>query len=120
MSGAACAAAGVALGAFAAHGLRHSLAPDMLAVFETAVRYQMYHSFGLLITGLLARNAGEVDHVKLRLSGFFFIAGMVIFSGSLYLLSVFDLRWLGMITPLGGLSFIAGWAMIAWTFLRRS
>ena len=101
---------GVALGAFGAHGLRGRLSPEMLAVFETAVRYQMYHTLALLITGLvMARTDGWLFH----LAGWCFVAGILIFSGSLYALALTGVTVLGAITPIGGLAFLAGWACLA-------
>ncbi len=104
-------ALGVAAGAFAAHGLRAHLAPRMLEVFETGARYQMYHALALLAVGLLLTRR---SHSALTVAGWLFAAGVVLFSGSLYLLAVTGARWLGAITPAGGLAFIAGWLMLAW------
>jgi len=105
----------VALGAFAAHGLRASLTPADLATFETAVRYQMYHALGLLaVAGAVAR----WDAATAVAAGWFFTAGIVIFSGSLYLLVLTGPRWLGAITPIGGVAFLVGWALLAWTAFR--
>jgi uncharacterized membrane protein YgdD (TMEM256/DUF423 family) len=102
---------GVALGAFAAHGLKAILAPDMLAVFETGVRYQMYHAFALFATSwAFARWPSRT----FAIAGGLFVAGIVVFSGSLYLLALTETRWLGAITPLGGLAFLAGWLCLAW------
>src|SRR6266513_3825371 len=100
---------GVVFGAFGAHALRSRLSPEMLAVFETGVRYQMYHAFALLITALaLARFDGWL----LRTAGWLFTAGIVLFSGSLYALALTGVTVLGAITPLGGLAFLAGWACL--------
>ena len=113
--GAASAAIAVAAGAFGAHALRERLAPDMLAVFETGARYQMYHALGLLaVAWAVARWPGSTAGV----AGWLFVAGTILFSGSLYLLALTGTRWLGAITPLGGLAFIAGWAALAWAALR--
>ena len=102
---------GVALGAFAAHGLKGRLGPDMLAVFEVGVRYQMYHALALLAVAWAAtRWPGNV----VTAAGWLFVAGTVIFSGSLYLLSITGMRWFGAITPLGGIAFLAGWLCLAW------
>jgi len=101
----------VALGAFGAHGLKHRLAPEMLAVFETGVRYQMYHALALLAVGwACTRWPGTV----VTASGWLFVAGTVIFSGSLYVLALSGVRWLGAITPVGGLAFLGGWLCLAW------
>ena len=96
--------AAVALGAFAAHGLRPRLAPDLLNTFETGARYQMYHALGLLA---VAWACGRWSGSAMTLAGWLFVAGTVVFSGSLYLLSMGGPRWLGAITPLGGLAFLA-------------
>ncbi len=103
---------GVALGAFGAHALKARLAPDMLAVFETGVRYQMYHVFALLAAAWAwARWPRRVFTVG---AAGLFVAGIVMFSGSLYLLALTGVRTLGAITPLGGLAFLAGWLCLAW------
>ncbi|MGB5397528.1 MAG: DUF423 domain-containing protein [Gammaproteobacteria bacterium] len=106
----------VAAGAFGAHGLKPYLAADMLTVYHTAVDYQFYHSLGLMLCGLLARND---NHLRLRLSAWLMLIGMVIFCGSLYVLSMTGLRWLGAITPLGGVCFLLAWAVLGWHMLRR-
>ena len=102
---------GVALGAFGAHGLRSRLSPDMLAVFETGVRYQMYHVFALLIVSAAIGHLGSAR--LLLMAGWFFFAGILIFSGSLYALALTSTGVLGAITPLGGLSLLVGWACLA-------
>ena len=102
---------GVAAGAFGAHGLRSRLSPDMLAVFETAVRYQMYHVFALLITAVVIGRVGDAR--LLTIAGWSFITGIVLFSGSLYALALTGISSLGAITPLGGLAFLVGWACLA-------
>ena len=102
---------GVALGAFAAHALKGRLDADLLVSFEVGVRYQMYHAFALLAVGWAqTRWPGPV----LDASGWLFVAGTVIFSGSLYILSLSGLRWLGAITPVGGIALLAGWLCLAW------
>ena len=104
----------VMLGAFAAHTLKQILQPDNLQVFETAVRYQFYHVFALLAVGILYKEFP----VKLMIwAGRLFVSGIVLFSGSLYLLcyvkhNQLPLNWLGAITPFGGVAFIAGWVMV--------
>jgi len=100
---------GVAFGAFGAHALRGRLSPDMLAVFETGVRYQMYHAFAVLIVALAA---GRFDGWIIRAAGWSFTIGIVLFSGSLYALALTGVTRLGAITPLGGLAFLAGWALL--------
>ena|SRR5947207_2145292 len=102
---------GVALGAFAAHGLRSRLSPEMLAVFETAVRYQMYHAFAILIVAAAIGRLGAAR--LLSAAGWTFFGGTVLFSGSLYALTLTGVTTLGAITPFGGLLFLAGWACLA-------
>lgn len=100
----------VAAGAFGAHALRARLSPDLLAVFETGARYQMYHALGLLaVAWILTRWPGPWP-VR---AGWLFVAGTVLFSGSLYALALSGVRWLGAVTPLGGLAFLAGWLCLA-------
>lgn len=113
--GAGLAGLGVALGAFAAHGLRGRLGPEAMAVFETGVRYQLVHALALLAVGWAAARwpGGGV-----QLAGWSFAVGTLLFSGSLYLLAVTGTRWLGAITPLGGLLFLVGWASLAVVALR--
>ena len=113
--GAAFGLLGVALGAFGAHALKETLAPDMLANFETGVRYQMYHAMALLaVAWAVTRWPGGLTTA----AGWLFIAGIVIFSGSLYLLSITGVRWLGAITPIGGVAMIAGWVCLIVAALR--
>ncbi len=113
--GALSAFIGVALGAFAAHALKARLDPAMLATFETGVRYQMYHALALLGVGwACAKWPGAWVHA----SGWLFIAGTVLFSGTLYALALSGVRWLGAITPLGGVAFLAGWLCLAWGVYR--
>jgi uncharacterized membrane protein YgdD (TMEM256/DUF423 family) len=100
----------VAAGAFGAHGLRARLSPESLVVFETASRYQMYHALGLLAA---AWAVARWPSGPARWAGWLFVAGTVLFSGSLYALAVSGIRWLGAITPLGGVAFLAGWLMLA-------
>lgn len=111
LAGALSAAVAVMLGAFAAHGLRGRLTPELASTFEVAVRYQMYHALGLLA---VAWAAARWPGGAMRGAGILFVAGTVIFSGSLYLLALTGQKWLGAITPLGGLAFIAGWLLLAW------
>jgi uncharacterized membrane protein YgdD (TMEM256/DUF423 family) len=111
MMGALSALVAVAAGAFGAHALKSRLDPEMLAIFEVGARYQMYHAFGLVACAwAFARWPGPA----VVWSGWLFVAGTVLFSGSLYVLSLTGLRWLGAVTPLGGVAFIAGWAALAW------
>ena len=106
---------GVGLGAFGAHGLKDRLTPEYLAVFETGVRYHMYHVFALLTVGLIAT---RLDSSLVRTAGICFTAGIVLFSGSLYGLTLSGLKGLGMITPIGGLFFLIGWFTLAYALLR--
>lgn len=101
----------VGLGAFGAHGLRSRLGPDMLTTFEIGVRYQMYHALALLAVAWASTRwpGGAVTA-----AGWLFVAGTVVFSGSLYLLSLTGQRWLGAVTPLGGACFLLGWLALAW------
>jgi len=115
VAGAISAFVTVALGAFAAHALRSRLTPDMLNVFEVGVRYQMYHSLALLAVAWAATRWPESSaHV----AGWFFLCGIVIFSGSLYVLSITGVRWLGAIAPIGGVAFLIGWLLLAWAAWR--
>jgi uncharacterized membrane protein YgdD (TMEM256/DUF423 family) len=109
LAGALSAFIAVAAGAFGAHALRARLAPDLLTVFETGARYQMYHALALLA---VAWASNHWPGTPLRLAGWLFIGGTLLFSGSLYLLALTGARWLGAITPLGGLLFLAGWAAL--------
>jgi len=108
---------GVALGAFAAHGLKSRLDAGMLATFEIGVRYQMYHALALLA---VAWACTKWPGAWVNASGWLFVAGILVFSGSLYLLALTGVRWLGAITPLGGLAFLAGWICLAWAALKSS
>lgn len=101
---------GVGAGAFAAHALEARLAPDLMAAFETGVRYQMYHALAL---GGAALAAARWPDPAWTAAGWLFLAGTVLFSGSLYALALSGVRWLGAVTPLGGLCFLAGWAACA-------
>jgi uncharacterized membrane protein YgdD (TMEM256/DUF423 family) len=101
----------VAAGAFGAHALRARLSPDLLAVFESAARYQMYHALGLLAVAWMVTRWPGPWPVR---AGWLFVAGTVLFSGSLYALALTGMRWLGAITPLGGAAFLAGWLCLAW------
>ena len=106
---------GVVLGAFGAHALKGNLGADQLLVFEVGVRYQMYHAFALLAAAwAYTKWPGK----SLIASGWLFIVGTVLFSGSLYAMSLSGVRWLGVITPFGGLAFVAGWLCMAWSAWR--
>ena len=99
----------VLLGAFGAHGLKNRVSPEDLIIFETGVRYHMIHALGLILLGILGFHYhGDV----IQLPALLFSAGILIFSGSLYILVLTGIRWMGAITPIGGLAFIAGWIML--------
>jgi len=114
-AGAIAAFVAVALGAFGAHSLKTKISADMLAIFEIGVRYQIYHAFGLMAVAWATTRWPETS---LNAAGWCFIAGIIIFSGSLYLLSFTGIRWFGAITPIGGLAFLAGWAILIWSLNR--
>ena len=112
--GALFAFAGVALGAFGAHALEGKVKPEDLPIWETAVRYHMYHALALMAVGVMQQMPALSQSALLTLSAALFSAGIVVFSGSLYLLVMTDRRWLGAVTPLGGLLLLAGWIALAW------
>jgi len=114
-AGAIAAFIAVALGAFGAHSLKTKISAEMLDIFEVGVRYQMYHALALWAVAWATTRWPEAS---LNTAGWCFIAGIVIFSGSLYLLSFTGMRWLGAITPIGGLAFLAGWAILVWSINR--
>jgi uncharacterized membrane protein YgdD (TMEM256/DUF423 family) len=107
----------VALGAFGAHALRARLAPDLLAVFETGARYQMYHALAMRAAALAY---GRWATAQTLWAGWLFTAGILVFSGSLYLLALTGARWWGAITPVGGLCFLLGWIAFIWGALAES
>lgn len=107
----------VSLGAFAAHALESRLGPDLLGTFQTGVQYHMTHTLALLAVGILLLNKPEAG--LLTVSGYLFLLGILLFSGSLYLLSLSGVRWLGAITPLGGVSFLAGWGCLFWSAMNN-
>ena len=113
--GAALGALAVAIGAFGAHGLRDMVTPDQLQVFETGVRYHFYHALALVLVGVfgLATSTGATG------AAWSFVAGIAIFSGSLYVMTLTGMRWLGAITPIGGVAFIVGWVLFARAALSR-
>jgi len=116
MLGTLAALAGVALGAFGAHALRSRLTADMLALWKTAVEYDFYHALGLLAIGLLTVHFPRAP--ILAWSGWCMIAGVILFSGSLYMLALTGARWLGLITPFGGIALILAWALLLAALLR--
>jgi uncharacterized membrane protein YgdD (TMEM256/DUF423 family) len=101
----------VALGAFAAHGLKKMVDAYYLEIFEKAVKYQFYHTFAILAIGVLMNQFGNTNF---NLPVYLFLAGIFFFSGSLYLMTFNQPKWVGPITPIGGLCFIAGWLTLAW------
>jgi uncharacterized membrane protein YgdD (TMEM256/DUF423 family) len=109
------AAIAVILGAFGAHGLKKIVTTEQLEVFKTGVQYQFYHAIGMILVGLIAQN---IQHVLIKQAAWMFFGGIVAFSGSLYLLTLFfalnteGVKWIGVITPIGGLLFITGWIML--------
>jgi uncharacterized membrane protein YgdD (TMEM256/DUF423 family) len=111
MIGAVLGAIGVAAGAFGAHGLKGRLTPEMLAVFETGVRYHLIHALGLLAVAWAATRWASAS---IRVAGWLFAVGILLFSGSLYVLCLTGIRGFGAITPIGGVAFIAGWLLLAW------
>ena len=115
-AGAFNAAAAVGAGAFAAHGLRERLEPRALEIFETGARYHMYHALGMILCAIIAASGGVSGA---RTAGWILQAGILVFSGSLYVLALTGVRALGAVTPFGGLCFLAGWAMLFVSAIRR-
>ncbi|HYK89914.1 MAG TPA: DUF423 domain-containing protein [Acidobacteriota bacterium] len=107
----------VAAGAFGAHALRQKIAPEMLSVFETGARYQMYHSLALIG---VAWAASHWPAAAFQIAGWCFLTGTILFSGSLYFMALTDSRWVGAITPLGGLAYLLGWLALAWGAGRQT
>jgi uncharacterized membrane protein YgdD (TMEM256/DUF423 family) len=101
----------VAIGAFGAHGLKARVAPELMSAYKTGVEYHFYHAFGLILTGLAALRLPE--SAWLKAAGWAMLTGITLFSGSLYLLALTGLGWLGAITPLGGVAFLAAWTLLA-------
>jgi len=114
--GSLLALAAVVIGAFGAHGLKSRLSPEMLAVYQTGVQYHFYHALGIALVGLAFFHLP--DNAILRAAGWLMAAGIFLFSGSLYVLSLSGQKWLGAVAPLGGTAFILGWAAFAWAVLR--
>ncbi len=102
---------GVAMGAFGAHGLKAVLTPEMLAVYRTGVDYQMWHALALGLIAVFRQQTPE--SVLLKWAGWLMFVGILLFSGSLYLLAMLNMKWLGMITPLGGVSLLIAWLLVA-------
>ncbi len=114
-AGAVAAMIAVIVGAFGAHGLRDRLTPADREIFETGVRYHMYHALGLFAVAWVA---SRWPSGATTAAGWLFIGGFVVFSGSLYTLVLTGQRWLGAVTPVGGLALVAGWTALAWAVLR--
>lgn len=108
----------VILGAFGAHALKSRLAENMLAVYHTGVQYHLYHALGLIVAGLIIMQTAPI--VWFKSAGWLMFAGIIFFSGSLYLLSITQLRWLGMITPIGGMAFIIAWGLMFTGIIKSS
>ena len=118
--GALLGALAVVLGAFGAHGLRSRVSPELLEIYETAVRYHFYHALALLAVGAwVDRGGSAASPPGVGMAAWAFLAGVVIFSGSLYALVLTGARWLGAVTPIGGVAFIAGWLLLARAALAR-
>ena len=113
--GALSAGLGVAAGAFGAHTLKDILDQHLLDVYEKATRYQMYHAFGMVLSGFAVQLWQDTRAAK---AGWLFLAGTLLFSGSLYGVSLLGIRWLGAVTPIGGILFIVGWVMLGWRAWR--
>ena len=114
--GSVCGFLSVAAGAFGAHALKTVLDPTRLAVYETASKYQMYHALALIVVGWQTHQASDV---RLLRAGWLFCLGILLFSGSLYVVAMSGPTWVGAITPVGGLAFLGGWGILAWTGWRR-
>ena len=107
---------GVLLGAFGAHGLRGRVSESSMTVWNTGVQYHLTHALGLILVGILIHlYSGSVG---LKVAGWLFLTGIILFSGSLYLIAVFEIRKLGIITPFGGLAFLAGWICLTVSMVR--
>jgi uncharacterized membrane protein YgdD (TMEM256/DUF423 family) len=118
MIGSVAAGLGVMLGAFGAHALRGTLSNTMLTIYQTGVHYQQIHALGLILVGVLLLTYPQASG-GLTLAGWLMILGIVLFSGSLYLLALTEIKVLGAVTPVGGLAFIAAWLCIVWTIWRQ-
>lgn len=108
----------IALGAFGAHGLKKILSEDMLIIYHTGVQYHFYHALGMLIVGLILLHFSKSRLVEL--AGWLMLLGILLFSVSLYLMSLIEVRALGMVTPLGGVSFLAAWAVLAFAIWKEA
>lgn len=117
--GAVSMAIAVLMGAFGAHGLKTQLTEYAMGVYQTAVQYQIYHSLGLILIGAIGQ-IPNMPHKGLTRSGLAMALGILIFSGSLYLLAFTGIKWLGAITPVGGLLMVISWLLLAWTVFKHS
>ncbi len=106
----------VAIGAFGAHGLKQHISGEMLQTYKTGVEYHFYHALGLLLIGVLTIS---FPSELLKWSAIFMVAGIVLFSGSLYVLAISGIKWIGAITPVGGLGFIAGWVLLFFAVWKK-
>jgi len=106
-----CGLSAVIIGAFGAHGLKHRLTVELMSAYQTAVQYHFYHTFALLAVGVLLLQYPQATFFQW--SGWLILVGIVIFSGSLYVMALTGIKWMGAITPIGGLAFIAGWLTLA-------
>ena len=109
----------VAVGAFGAHSLRSILPPDMLAIFETAARYQMYHAIALLFMSNVVEKSPPVNLAVLTVAGWCFVLGTMLFCGSLYLFTLSQAKWVTILTPVGGTALFAGWALLAVSTVKK-
>lgn len=110
---------GVILGAFGAHSLKNILTASQLSGFKTAVQYHFLHSVALVLIGIMLGQADEASHVKIKRAGKFFVAGIIMFSGSIYALTLGGPKFLGPVTPLGGLCFMIGWLILAFSTPKK-
>jgi uncharacterized membrane protein YgdD (TMEM256/DUF423 family) len=116
MLGSLLALSAVIVGAFGAHGLKARLSPEMLAIYQTGVQYHFYHALGIVLVGLAFFHLP--GNTALRCAGWLMAAGVLLFSGSLYVLALSGEKWLGAVAPAGGTAFILGWAAFAWAVFR--
>jgi uncharacterized membrane protein YgdD (TMEM256/DUF423 family) len=115
--GAVLMALGVGLGAFGAHALKQKLSAEMMTVYKTAVEYHFYHALGLILIGILYQ---LYPSKMVMTSGWVVFLGVILFSGSLYVLSITGIKWIGAITPIGGVAFIAGWVLLVIGIIKYS
>ena len=106
----------VSIGAFGAHGLKNLLSKEMLGIYHTGVEYQFYHALGLFAVAFMAN---FIEDKKIKLAGYFMIFGIILFSGSLYALSILSMKWIGAITPIGGTFFIIAWVLLAISLAKK-